>query len=72
MKTILDITEQYRVDTEEEVKEFIEEIKEKGKEEGYIVKSYSSSLKEKKSKGEVVDFGYLVKVTKSINGFWEE
>lgn len=71
MKTILDITEQYRVDTEEEVKEFIEEIKEKGKEEGYIVKSYSSSLKEKKSKGEIVDSGYLLKVTKSINTFWE-
>lgn len=72
MKTILDITEQYRVDSEEEVKEFIEEVKEKGKEEGYIVKSYSSSLKEKKSKGEIIDSAYLVKITKSINGFWEE
>lgn len=71
MKMILDITEQYRVDTEEEVKDFIEEIKENGVQEGYIVKNYSSSFKEKKSKGETVDQGYLLKITKSFNTFWE-
>lgn len=72
MKMLLNITEQYRVDTEEEVKDFIEEIKENGKEEGYIVKGYSSTLKEKKQKGEIVDSAFLVKVTKEMNNFWGE
>lgn len=61
----------YRIDTEDEVKAFIEEVKAGARAEGYTLAGYSSTVKQKKSKGEVVDEGRLVKVTKVFNDFWE-
>lgn len=69
MTRMLSVTEIYRADTEEEVKELIQEFK---KEDGYILKSYSSSVKEKKKKGEIEDSGFCVKATKEFGTFWEE
>ena len=40
------------------------------KEKGYTVSSASYTYKEKKSKGEIIDYGYLVKVTKVFDDFW--
>ena len=65
------VTENYRIDTEEEVQAFNEQLKEESIEEGYILKSYSYTLKEKKAKGEVVDSAYAVKVVKEYSAFWE-
>ena len=41
------------------------------KAEGYILNAFSYTKKEKKSKGEVIDDGYLVKVAKVYGGFWD-
>lgn len=71
MKTILHVAEVYRIDTEEDVKAAIEEAKNQADDEGYILKGYSSKLKEKKSKGEVIDTGYEVTLKKEYNTFWE-
>ena len=71
MKVINQITEVYRIDSEEEVRAFNEEFKAEALDEGYILKSYSYTLKEKKSKGEVIDSAYQVKVIKEFSGFWE-
>lgn len=71
MKVILSNTEIYRIDSEEEVKEAIEEAKTNADLEGYILKGYSSKIKEKKSKGEVIDSGYEVTLKKEYNTFWE-
>lgn len=71
MKVILSNTEIYRIDSEEEVKEAIEEAKANANLEGYILKGYSSKIKEKKSKGEVIDSGYEVTLKKEYNTFWE-
>lgn len=71
MKVINQITEVYRIDTEEEVRAFNEELKAEALDEGYILKSYSYTLKEKKSKGDVADSAYQVKVVKEFSGFWE-
>lgn len=71
MKVINQITEVYRVDTEEEVRAFNEELKAEALDEGYILKSYSYTLKEKKSKGEIVDSAYQVKVIKEFSSFWD-
>jgi len=71
MKVINQITEVYRIDSEEEVRAFNEELKAEALDEGYILKSYSYTLKEKKSKGEVIDSAYQVKVIKEFSGFWE-
>lgn len=71
MKNINQIAEVYRVDTEEEVRAFNEELKADAFENGYVLKSYSYTLKEKKLKGEVVDQAYVVKVVKEYAGFWD-
>ena len=71
MKILLSNTEIYRIDSEEEVKEAIEEAKRNAELEGYILKGYSSKIKEKKSKGEVIDSGYEVTLKKEYNTFWE-
>lgn len=59
---IMKRTNEIRVETEEEAKALIEKFKEKGKEEGYDVIKYSIVLKEKKSKGEVIDSYYQVTI----------
>lgn len=51
MKYLVNKTEIYRCDTEEEAKAFIEELKEQGL---YVVTS-TIQMKERKQKGEVVD-----------------
>lgn len=70
-KYLVSVVETYRLDTEEEVERFIEENKKQAKEEGYILKSCSYVLKEKKAKGEIIDSAFLVKTTKEYNSFWE-
>ena len=71
MKYLNQVMEVYRIDTEEEVKNFIEEAKTNAFEEGYIIKSCAYTLKEKKLKGEVVDSAYQVKIVKDFSDFWD-
>lgn len=71
MKVLLNRTDIYRVDTEEEVKEAIEQEKTDATEHGYILKGYSSKIKEKKSKGEIIDEGYELTFKREYNTFWE-
>lgn len=71
MKYINQIAEVYRIDSEEEVKQFNEELKEEAVAEGYTLKSFSYTLKEKKKNGEVQDAGYQVKVVKEFASFWD-
>ena len=70
-KMINQVTEVYRIDTEEEVKNFNEQLKEEAISEGYVLKSYSYTLKEKKKSGEVLDAAYVVKAVKEYATFWE-
>ena len=64
MKYLLEVTEKYRVDNEEEAKNFIEEQKRNNK---YSMKKYASELKERKVKGEVVDSWMQVTLVKIFN-----
>ena len=68
---ILKVTEEYRVNLEEEVKQLNEKMKSEATEKGYILNAFSYTKKEKKSKGEIIDEGYLVKAVKIYGGFWE-
>lgn len=63
---LLEKTEKYRIDTEEMVIKFVEQIKEKSFKEGYELVSYASAKKEKKSKGEVVDEYWIVTIKKKF------
>ena len=68
--TLLKRTEEYRVSTENEAKAAIEAFTQDAKEKGYTIASATFTYKEKKAKGEVIDYGYLVKVTKVFGDFW--
>jgi hypothetical protein len=61
MKYLLKVTEEYRVSTEEEATQLIEEAK---KESGYILQKYGSQYKERKQKGEVIDSYFKVTLVK--------
>ncbi len=66
MKYLISVTETYRVDSEDQVKEMIEEAKADNR---FLLLKYTSQYKERKAKGEVVDAWYKVTFTK---GFTEE
>ena len=55
-------TDEIKVNIEEEAMALIESFKEKSRTEGYEVVSHTTTLKEKKSKGEVIDSYYIVKI----------
>ena len=68
---LLKVTAEYRVESEEEAKQMNEDFKKEAREHGYVLNSFAYTRKEKKSKGEVIDDGYLVKVVKVYGGFWD-
>lgn len=61
---LIKTVETYRVDTEDEVAGFIEELKSNP---SYDLVSYKSKRKEKKEKGEVIDTWCQVQVVKEID-----
>ena len=68
---LLKVTAEYRVESEEEAKQMNEDFKKEVREQGYVLNSFAYTRKEKKSKGDIVDEGYLVKVVKVYGGFWD-
>ena len=63
MNYLIETTEIYRVESEDDAKELVEEAKRTS-----TVAQYSCIYKEKKAKGEVVDSWYRVSITKK----WDE
>ena len=68
---ILKVTAEYRAESEEEAKQMNEDFKKEARDQGYILTSFAYTKKEKKSKGDIIDDGYLVKVVKTYGGFWD-
>lgn len=67
----LKVTEEFRVESEAEAKSMVEKYQQEGQEKGFSVVKWSADFKTKKSKGEIIDSGYLLKITYSINDFWD-
>ena len=67
-KYLISTCEVYRVESEAAVKQIIEEAKQ---ERGFSLVKYVSEYKERKQKGEVVDFYYKVTLTKNFNDIKE-
>lgn len=63
-KYLVNVTETYRVDSEAEVAQIIEDAKADNK---YTLSKYSSVYKERKQKGEVIDAWYRLSLTKAFN-----
>lgn len=68
---MLKVTEEYRCDTESEAREAMEQFRKDAGPQGYTVGSIGYTFKEKKSKGEVIDEAYILKVTKIYGKVWE-
>ena len=66
MNDLIKQTEVYRVDTEQQAKEGIEEEIKKAQEKGYRLTKTESKYRTKKSKGEVVEEWYLVTIEKNF------
>ena len=64
MRYLIQVTETYRVDSEDQVKEMIEEAKTDNR---FPLLKYTSQYKERKAKGEVIDSWYKVTFTKGFS-----
>ena len=69
MTRMLKVVETYRADSEDEVNDLIENAK---ADSSFDLAKYSSEYKEKKSKGDVVDSGWVTSLTKVYSQMWEE
>ena len=67
-KFLINTTETYRVDSDEEAKKLIEEAKVNSM---FELGKYSSEYKEKRSKGEIIDSYYKVTLVKTFNDIKE-
>ena len=68
---LLKVVEEYRAESEQEVKEMNEKFKSEARAEGYVLNAFSYTAKEKKSKGQIADECYVVKATKVYGGVWD-
>ncbi len=68
----LKITEQYACDTENEAHEEISKFKAEQDEKGYVLEKAGCTYKTKKAKGEVIGEAWIVDVTKTYGGVWDE
>ena len=64
MKYLITTTEVYRFSNEDEAINFIEAVK---KEPGYVLTEHSVKYKDRKQKGEIVDYWWKVTLVKSFN-----
>ena len=63
MKYLTQVVETYRVDSEDQVLEMIEEAKQDNR---FTLVKHASQYKERKAKGEVIDAWYRVSLTKNF------
>ena len=68
----LKVTEEFRAESEEEAKAAVEKYQREGLEKGFSIIKWSADYKTKKSKGEIIDSGYLLKITRQLSDFWDE
>lgn len=69
---LLQQTNVYREDTEADAIAAIQKFRDEADEKGYIVSKASYAYKTKKSKGEIIDEGFLVSLTADYATFWDE
>ena len=66
----LEVTEKWRVESQEEAEAIIKASREAGTKEGYELTKASYAHKEKTAKGEVIDACEVVQLTKVYNTVW--
>lgn len=69
---LLKETFEFRTDTEADALRLIEEYRANANSKGYTVTKASYTRKDKKSKGEIVDTAYVITLTLTHGGVWDE
>jgi len=69
---LLEATNKYRADSEEQAKDMIEAIRQDANKKGYSIKKASYERKTKKAKGEVIAEVFVVTVTQIFAELWED
>lgn len=69
---LLKVSEQYKCDSEDLAKRTIDEFKEQQTEKGYTLSKAGYTYKTKKSKGEVIVECWVVDVTMTYGGVWDD
>lgn len=67
IKSLIKSTNEVRLENEEDADNFHKEVQEQAEEIGCILSSFTKNLKQKKSKGEIVEEYYQVKYTFVFN-----
>lgn len=71
LKSLIKATNEIRVETEEEADQFHKELQKEAERIGCILSTFTKTLRQKKSKGEVIDEYYQIKYTYVFNDIKE-
>jgi len=71
LKSLIKATNEVRVETEEEADQFHKELQQEAEKIGCILSTFTKTLRQKKSKGEIIDEYYQIKYTYVFNDIKE-
>ena len=71
IKSLIKATNEVRVETEEDADNFHRELQKEAEEIGCILSTFTKTLRQKKSKGEIIDEYYQIKYTYVFNDIKE-
>ena len=71
IKSLIKATNEVRVETEEDADNFHKELQKEAEQLGCILSTFTKTLRQKKSKGEVIDEYYQIKYTYVFNDIKE-
>lgn len=71
LKSLIKATNEIRVETEDEADQFHKELQQEAEKIGCILSTFTKTLRQKKSKGEVIDEYYQIKYTYVFNDIKE-
>ena len=69
---LIEQTEKYIVNSEEDALKVVQAFKQDANEKGYKLGASGYTYKTKKSKGEIIDECWIVSVKKVLGGIWDE
>jgi len=69
---LIEQTEKYVVDSEEDALKVIQQFKKDAESKGYILGNSGYAYKSKKAKGEIIGEAWVVTVKKVLGGVWDD
>lgn len=69
---LIEQTEKYVVESEEQAIQLIQTFKNKSQDEGFILGASGYTYKTKKAKGEIIGEAWVVTIKKILGGVWDD